>query len=243
MRTSVIKFAIAAVFAVSVTVPQHHVNAGVKVTVTKSFVSDADTRVYESDPALGQAKSLGRALPVCLTPDIPVTCPTGALVFGYPASPASWDADLSPIAGAVWVWAPKITAESLATIPSTVFFSQKIKVSGTPLNASVSIALDSYGEVYVNGVFVGSHGSLVDIGAAYDGQHRLATFDVTPYVVRGVNIITLKVQNDVGDFSPFGCVPNCTYAQDPAGAAFGGQITFVRNGSGNAADVEVDSNE
>jgi hypothetical protein len=143
MKTKTLKLFSGLVCALALAVPQHSAQAAGTKTIT--FASGTNWRVYKSDPAIGPAKSLGLAQAVCLTTTIPVTCPTGALIFDYPAGPASWDADLTPISGAVWVWAPKITAQSLATNPSAVYFSKKIKVSGTPLEASLSVALDSFG--------------------------------------------------------------------------------------------------
>src|SRR5207245_3871336 len=91
-------------------------------TGTVKFVSDTSWQVYNADPALGLATSLGFAQFVCLTASIPSSCPAGATIYGH--STGGWTADLSSIPAAHWIWAPNITGTTTPAELNQFFFSK-----------------------------------------------------------------------------------------------------------------------
>src|SRR6188472_3790341 len=83
---------------------------------TVNFASGPNWHVFTKDPG-GATKGKGRGLGflgpaqhVCLNASSPSPCPGDALLYGFPAD--GWFADLSPIPGAAWVWAPGITGST-----------------------------------------------------------------------------------------------------------------------------------
>ena len=187
-------------------------------TVT-TFVSDTSWKVFDSDPALGPASSLGHAQYVCLNLSYPSRCPSGATLYGWGDS--GWTADLSSTPRASWIWAPHITGQTAPAEFNQFFFSKPFHISGSPISASISIAVDDFAEVRVNGQVVGSSGSITDYSTAALAQSSLKTFDLTPFLVAGTNILTIRAEN-----GPFGlCCPS-SYSGNPAGVVFGGSISF-----------------
>jgi hypothetical protein len=148
--------------------------------------------------------------------------------LGPPQFP-SWavhGANLLPIAGAHWMWRPGVGQSSLSDLQGA-YFSKQFNLQGAPLGGEALVAVDDFAEVIVNGFVAGSTGSVTDHSLAYGAQAALKTIDLTPYLVSGINTITVKVQNGPYWFSGFGCNP-CTYAPsgNPAGVAFGGSLRF-----------------
>jgi hypothetical protein len=89
----------------------------------------------------------------------------------------------------------------------------------------VFIAADDFAEVQINGSVVGSTGSITDYGLASAAQGALKQFDLTQFLVAGMNTITVRAQNGPSSFAN-GCNP-CSYAGNPAGTVFGGTLTFT----------------
>ena len=190
-----------------------------------TFASGTGWETFAADPGARAAdrrpRSLGAAQNVCLTESAPSPCPAGALIYG---SGSGWFADLSPIPGATWVWAPGITAATRPAELASFYFSKRITVPGHPVAATVSVAVDDFAEVLVNGTLVGSTGSISDVGLAGQAQNSLASFSVTSYLKPGANTITIHGQNGPASFP--GCEAPCSYEENVAGIAFGGSVYF-----------------
>ncbi|MDP3890289.1 hypothetical protein, partial [Nocardioides sp.] len=91
---------------------------------------------------------------------------------------------------------------------------------GPPIAGSISVAVDDFAEVFVNGTLVGTTGSVTNISLAGAAQSSLATFNITPFLVTGTNYITVRAANGL-----FGCGAG-PYSCNPAGVVFGGWLQF-----------------
>jgi hypothetical protein len=180
-----------------------------------TFLSDTSWPVYNADPALGSATSIGLAQFVCLTSSLPSSCPTGATIYGH--STGGWSSDLSSIPGAHWTWAPNVNGTTTPAEYSQFYFSKTFQLNGTKPIGLISISADDFAEVRVNGHVVGSIGSISDYTIATQAQASLTRFNLTPFLKTGTNILTIWAEN-----GPFGiCCPS-NYAGNPAGVVFGG---------------------
>jgi hypothetical protein len=120
------------------------------------------------------------------------------------------------------MWFPGVDESSLSDLQGT-YFGKQFDLQGPPLSGQVLIAVDDFAEVAVNGMVAGSSGSITDHSAASAAQSALKDIDLTPYLVPGLNTITIKAQNGPYWFSGYGCNP-CSYGGNPAGLVFGGTI-------------------
>jgi hypothetical protein len=208
---------------------------------TITLVSDTTWEVFNADPALGPATSLGFAQTVCLhtapTP-APANCPPGATVYGFGG--AGWEADLSSIPGAFWIWAPGITGTTAPAELAEYFFAKRIQINGKPTAGAVLIAADDFAEVRVNGTAVGTTGSTTDISLATAAASSLKSIDISAHLKAGANWITIRGQNGEAAFA--GCT-TCTYAQHPAGVVFGVSITSVTDEDDDDEDDEDDDED
>lgn len=155
---------------------------------------------------------------VCLNPLAPSNCPAGALLYGVGGLGAGWNADLSVIPGAMWIWADGITAETSPAYPAEFVFSKTFNLLGAPIAGTISVAVDDFAEVVVNGTVVGTVGSVSDGSLAGPAQNALTTFNIAPYLVTGSNVVAVRAANGV-----FGCGSGA-YACNPAGVVFGGEM-------------------
>src|SRR5712692_394887 len=188
------------------------------VTTSKvAFASDTSWQVYNADLALGTASPLCSAQLVCLNSFYPSPCPQGATLYGF--SGAGWRSDLSSIPGAHWIWAPNINGTTTPAELNQFFFSKTFQMTGGKPFGSISISADDFAEVRVNGHIVGAIGSISDFPTASLAQSYLTTFDLTPFLALGTNILTVRAEN--GRFGI--CCPG-NYAGNPAGVVFGGSI-------------------
>ncbi|HEX4921612.1 MAG TPA: hypothetical protein VFV92_12840 [Candidatus Bathyarchaeia archaeon] len=184
-----------------------------------TFASSTDIETYTSDPGLQNSTLLGDAQFVCLNSQYPTRCPAGATLYGWPLG--GWSADLSSIPRANWIWAPNITGQTSPAEYNQFYFSRTIHLSGSPISGSISIAVDDFAEAFLNGHAVGSTGSITDYAAAVASQSNLVTFNLTPFLVAGNNVLTIFAEN-----GPFGhCCPS-SYSGNTAGVVFGGTIIF-----------------
>ena len=191
---------------------------------TLAFASDATWQVFDADPAgAGPANSLGFAQKVCLNAFTPSPCPPDATSYDSPFFGA-WGADLSSIPEAHWIWAPGITGATALADLNEFFFSKTFRLSGPSPGGTLSVAVDDFAEIRVNGIVVGTYGSITDISLAGAAEGSLKTFDLTPFLVTGSNIVTIHAQNGPQFFA--GCAEPCRYAQNPAGVVFGGSLRF-----------------
>jgi hypothetical protein len=196
--------------------------------VSVTFTSGQDWSVFTSEPgptsnARGRA-FLGSAELVCLNQFSPYLCPTGAVDYGYPFG-GGWPADLSAVPGATWIWAPGVTGTTAPAPLARYYFSKTFVLAGHPIGGTISVAVDDFAAISVNGTAVGSIGSTTDIGTASDAA--LHTFDLAAFLKPGQNTITVEAQNGSPFFSPI-CNDGCPYDENPAGVVFGGSLSFVR---------------
>jgi len=205
-----------ALFLVTLTLPSLISHTGATGTTGPvSFVSDTSWQVYNTDPALGSRTLLGFAQFVCLTATIPSSCPAGATIYGH--STGGWSSDVSSIPGAHWIWAPGINGTTAPAEFNQFYFSKSFQLNGTNPIGLISISADDFAEVRVNGHIVGSIGSISNYSTAAQAQASLTTFNLTPFLRAGPNILTVRAEN-----GPFGiCCPS-NYAGNPAGVVFGG---------------------
>jgi hypothetical protein len=176
---------------------------------TIGFVSDTSWGVY--DPGLttsyGSAQDIW-GISVCPAPE---SCHYSlAILAAFP--------------GATWIWASGTTYDTLPADGVSYAFSKTIDVPGTPVSGSVSVAVDDLAEVYVNGQLVGTSGSVTIVDVASLAQRTLATFDLSPALISGPNVITVLVHN--ADWHNGACGP-CVWGQNPGAVAFGGTIVYA----------------
>ena len=145
------------------------------------------------------------------------------MFYGYPGNGWSAKASMAGICGkANWVWAPGVKGATPHASLATYYFSRTVLLTIPPTApATLSVAVDDYAEVWVNGTFVAALGSTTVPAVAGAAQNSFHAVDITAFLLSGSNVITIKAQN--GDFctaSPIGC----TYQQNPAGVIFCGLI-------------------
>jgi hypothetical protein len=128
------------------------------------------------------------------------------------------------IPGLCEIWEPGVTGTSVSDLQGAYFVKQ-FDLPGEPTGGDILVTVDDFAEVSVNGSIVGSTGSISDISAALNAQQVLTLFDVTPYLVPGLNTISIRAQNGPDSFSGYGCHP-CDYSRNPAGLAFEGTLSF-----------------
>ncbi|MFN8445218.1 MAG: hypothetical protein U0175_30800 [Caldilineaceae bacterium] len=186
------------------------------------FVSSTDWDATVSDPNVGVPAAYGKAQMVCLNHQAPASCPDGATLYGYANS--GWSADLTPIPGAKWIWAPGVISTTSPADSQEYYFFKVINLPEPATQGSISIAADDFAEVRVNGGVAGIIGSTTNLTTSIQAQDTLATFDITKYLVRGENLISIRVKSGPREFG--GCSNGCTYAANPAGLVFGGFILY-----------------
>jgi hypothetical protein len=188
---------------------------------TVTLASGPAWTTYTADPGAAPnpagPTALGPAQLVCLTDSTP-NCPAGAVSWGY-AFGYPWPADLSSMPGAWWIWAPGLTRESPAS-GATYWFSRTVVLAGTPLAGSIILVADDVSTLFVNGTNAGEGGPLEPL-------------DVGPYLKAGDNVITVKG----GNCDSCGEGP---YSDNPAGAVFGGTITYRAAGERDGTKTNVD---
>ena len=199
-------------------------------TRTVEFVSGADWRAYTERPARPVKHGptfLGTAQLVCPNAVSPPWCPPGATLYGWLGTGA-WSASLAAIPGAAWIWAPGVTgATSPAELARYAFAAHVfLPRRAVPVDAEIFVSADDYAEVYVNGAFAGSVGSVTNPAASTAAQSMLTRFSITSFVRAGPNVVAVVGQNGPAFFA--GCSAPCTYMQHPAGVVFGGSIDFKK---------------
>lgn len=188
----------------------------------------AQTTTFVSDTSWSATDSVGNpgnAQYVVLNTQAPTRQLAGATNYGAAPSNHGWAADLSSIPGAYWIWAPGITGATPDASLAQFDFSKQFFLSGTPTAGTISVAVDDFASVSVNGTLVGSTGSISDSSMAYKAQSGLATFNIERYLTSGQNTILVHAQNGPDSFSGGG--PNQHYSVNFAGVVFGGSLTSV----------------
>lgn len=186
-----------------------------------------ETIFFQSDTSWNVSDAshnpVGTAEYVVLNSTYPTRRPPGAINYNFAG--AGWTADLTPIPNAYWIYAPGINQNSPNANLSQYTFSQTVSIAGTPEGGTIWVAVDDFAQIYVNGNFVGSWGSVTDISAAGMGNSQLEEFSIPgSFLNTGPNLIQVMTQDGPESFSGF---PNATYGENPAGVVFGGDITTV----------------
>jgi len=179
------------------------------------FSSDSSWEVYDSSATL-----VGNAQAVCLNSSNPANCPRNAVIYASPF--AGWNADLSSIQNAVWVWAPNISGATPMASLAQYSFEKTISLAGEPETGIIYMSADDSAELIVNDNFVGTIGSISNNSEASMAQSTLQSFDILSFLHTGDNFIQIKSVNGPDSFAN---VANATYSQNPAGVVFGGSIT------------------
>ena len=151
------------------------------------------------------------------------------MLYGYPGTSTSWSAkkSMKAICGeANWVWAPGVKKTTPHASLATYYFSRRVWLTVLPTAPAIlSVAVDDYAEVWVNGTFVWALGSTTSSAIAGAAANSFNIVDITTHLLPGSNLITIKAQN--GAASLAGCTTSsvgCTYQQNPAGGIFCGLI-------------------
>jgi hypothetical protein len=186
----------------------------------------ADTTTFDSGTTWSVTDALnnplGNAQYVAVNSEYPTLQPPGVTNYGAANLNPSWTADLSSIPGAYWIWAPGITGATPNASLTQFSFSKQFFLDGTPTSGTISVAVDDFASVSVNGSLVGSTGSITDAGTAFQAQSALTTFDIAPYLVSGQNTILIHAQNGPDSFAGATDPP---YDVNTAGVVFGGSFT------------------
>jgi len=140
-----------------------------------------------------------------------------------PAVCETWASYGMIVTGVCWLWKPGVDGTTLSDLQG-VYLSKQF-VLGAPISGHMSVGVDDFAEVRVNGHVVGSTGSVTDLGAAQAAQADLKSFDLFPYLVEGPNTITVKAQNGPAWFTGGQCDP-CTYNVNQAGVTFSGSLSY-----------------
>jgi hypothetical protein len=191
--------------------------------------SSDSTIVLTSGPtwqSWSQGHLIGKAQNVCLNQTSPPNCPAGATIYGYGVT--SWQADLARIPGATWIWAPGVTGGTKHASGASYRFRQRVTIRGHIASGIAFVAADDLARFKINGTWVGRWGSVSNFSKAARAHARLKHVDITPFLTRGVNRLSVWVKNGPNWFG--GCSP-CSYAENPAGVVFGFRIR-IRNSAG-----------
>jgi hypothetical protein len=176
---------------------------------TVTFASDPTWEVSDANDTIGPDLELpGMAQAICLNAGAPPSCPADAVLLGYGGS--AWNADLTSIPGAIWIWAPGIAGETSPSDEDTYDFTKTIVVPGVPTSGTISVGVDDAASIFVNDV------SAADVS----GFGALTTLDITALLVEGPNEIVVRASNALY------CNATCPYQTNPGGVVFGGSIAY-----------------
>jgi hypothetical protein len=157
---------------------------------------------------------LGNAQNVCLDGNSPTNCPTGATEYGY--SFGGWNANLSSIPGATWIWAPNITGRSSPAANAEFTFKTSYYICCDVQSATISIAADNSAEVAIDNMPIPGFSS-VNYGS-------LTTVNIpTARLSAGFHMIKVKVRNGANGSD---CASD-QYQCNPAGMVFGASIKYA----------------
>jgi hypothetical protein len=182
------------------------------------FASGTDWPSFNGDLDGPVGASVGHARAVCVSPGVPANCAADAVVFR--TSGVGWTATVDA-PNAAWIWRGDVTPTGQADLQFAVF--QKTFTLGANPTGSIQVAADDLVSVRVNGVLVGSAGSLTDPNVAYQAQLTATTLDLGSFLAEGANTLTIVAQNGPASFA--GCGTPCTFQQNLAGVLFGGSLS------------------
>ncbi len=198
---------------------------------TEDFASDHNWRVYTQVPSSATKQGptfLGNAQRVCLNVTSPTPCPADATRYGWRGTNA-WRANLAPIPDARWIWASGVTGATTPSDLAQYVFAHDVSI---PRRAVVTeawlwVSTDDLATVYVNGVAIGTVGSITDAALSIMAQNALTRFNIASALTGGRNTVAVLGQNGPASF--VGSCPDdaCSYAENPAGSVFGGYVKYV----------------
>ena len=143
----------------------------------------ADTTTFVSGPTWSVTDALGNpvgnAQYVAVNATYPTVQPPGVTNYDASNTNPSWQADLSSIPGAYWIWAPGVTGATPGASLAQYSFTHNFLLDGPVTTGTISLAADDYAAVSVNGASVGSIGSTTRLLVGLPGpvdiddlQHR-----------------------------------------------------------------------
>jgi hypothetical protein len=142
---------------------------------------------------------VGKAHFVCLNEMKRGACPAGAK--NYFCQSPGWDADLSSIPQAGWIWGFREVLGDPVEGLAAVTFRKIIELPGDPVMGILWIAVDDSASVLVNGRLAGTLGSIIDVKEASRAQGMLKMIDIRPFLKAGANEIVVSAQNGPAYFS------------------------------------------
>lgn len=161
--------------------------------------------------------SLGYAQSVCANANSPDPCPSGATNFGYTTQNV-WDADLSAIPNAIWIWAwaPNVDVTTTKAAGVSVYFEKRIPRPG-PINplspGTVWLAADNEAKIEINGQLA--------IDTTSNRQMTQRAISLNALGTTGPITIRVTATNSTGSSM---CAD--TYKCNPAGVVFAIKINF-----------------
>ncbi|HET9953506.1 MAG TPA: hypothetical protein VFQ61_03325 [Polyangiaceae bacterium] len=147
---------------------------------------------------------------------MPINCPPDATSYDFLGT--AWIADLGSIPDAHWIWAPGVHGGDISELVKFTFV-REFQLGAAP-SGYITLGVDNYARVLVNGILVGELGSIQN--PIFESFNQLTTFDLTPALKAGMNTVSIFAANGVTDIAP-----NCSYTCNPAGLVFGGTLTSV----------------
>lgn len=186
-------------------------------------VAQAETYPIDSNTTWIVVPSGQNAQNVCLDADSPSHCPVNATQYGY--NFPGWDANLSPIPQAKWIWAPNVTGATSTAINAEVVFKSYFFLCDKPSShQTIFLAADNFAEVFLNcdptdpnnqGCTRASVAKIAGSATDTSTHNSLSSFSVDESKLnQGLNTIYIKASNAAN---------NCTtYQCNPAGVVFGG---------------------
>jgi hypothetical protein len=167
-------------------------------------------------------EDLGPAREVCTNDQVPVNCPSGALLYGGSAT-EGWTANAG-LSNAYWIWLANVNPTQPAS-NTVAGFTKTFSLGDHPVG-DIVVGADDYAAVFVNGVFMGSVGSTTDEQLAYVAQMTGQTIDITSALRSGQNTITVVGHNGPDSFVSSCLDEDCSYAQNTAGVVFAGTLSW-----------------
>jgi hypothetical protein len=125
---------------------------------------------------------------VCLNTNAPAGCPAQASIYGFPDSLWLAPPTTGTYSRARWIWAGDVSASARGD-GDTVTFEKSFYLCDAPVGGSISIAVDDFAEVKLNGQTL----------ATTAGYWQFNTVQVPASALRtGENILTVVARNGAG---------------------------------------------
>jgi hypothetical protein len=146
----------------------------------------------------------------------------GLVIYADGGGGSGWGAS-SYLPDAFWIWHAGVAPSDFADLQVVVF--DKTFTLGNDPTGSIQVAADDLAAVFVNGILVGSVGSVSNVAVAAAAQNMPSMFALGSSLHPGANTISVVGQNGPASFAG-GCGGRCSYAQNVAGVLFEGSLTW-----------------